>query len=75
MKSIASNADSTGSSDVFDDKDPLHTALGFDPIGLDALLARTGLDTATLQVRLMELELAGQVERLPGGLYQRLVRA
>jgi predicted Rossmann fold nucleotide-binding protein DprA/Smf involved in DNA uptake len=26
-----------------------------------------------LQVRLMELELDGQVARLPGGLYQRVV--
>jgi len=50
-------------------------ALGFDPVGLDTLQARTGLDTATLQVQLLELELAGIVARLPGGLFQRLVRA
>jgi DNA processing protein len=53
--------------------DPLLSALGFDPVGLDALLARTGMDTPALQVRLMELELAGRVSRLPGGLFQRLV--
>lgn len=47
-------------------------ALGFDPLGLDALVARTGLDAATLQVRLLELELEGRVARLPGGLFQRL---
>ena len=47
-------------------------ALGFDPLGLDALVARTGLDAATLQVRLLELELDGRVARLPGGLFQRL---
>jgi DNA processing protein len=47
-------------------------ALGADPVSLDALLARTGLDTATLQARLLELELDGQVGRLPGGLFQRL---
>jgi len=47
-------------------------ALGFDPLGLDALMARTGLDAATLQVRLLELELAGQVARLPGGIFQRV---
>ena len=29
---------------------------------------------AQLQARLLELELAGQVARLPGGLFQRLVR-
>ena len=50
-------------------------ALGFAPTGLDALQARTGIDTPQLQVGLMELELLGQVERLPGGLFQRLVRA
>ena len=50
-------------------------ALGFDPVRLDTLQARTGLDTATLQVQLLELELAGTVARLPGGLFQRLVRA
>ena len=32
----------------------------------------TGLDTAQLQVRLLELELAGEIARLPGGLFQRL---
>jgi DNA processing protein len=52
--------------------DPLWTALGFDPVGLDLLLARTGLDTPSLQVRLMELELAGRVARLPGGLFQKV---
>ncbi len=46
-------------------------ALGFDPVGLDALLARTGLDTARLQAALLELELEGAVARLPGGLFQR----
>lgn len=50
-------------------------ALGFDPVGLDALVARTGLDTATLLVQLLELELAGQVARLPGGLFQRVALA
>jgi DNA processing protein len=56
-----------------DSDDPLWTALGFDPVGLDALLARTGMDISTLQVRLMELELDGRVSRMPGGLFQRLV--
>lgn len=52
--------------------DPLLTALGFDAVGLDALQARTGLDTAHLQAQLLELELGGQVARLPGGLFQRM---
>ena len=51
---------------------PLLQALGFDPMAVDALVARTGMDAASLQVELLELELDGQVARLPGGLYQRL---
>ena len=50
-------------------------ALGHDPVGLDALQARTGLDTASLQVQLLTLELEGQVARLPGGLFQRVASA
>ena len=49
-------------------------ALGFDPMGLDALVARTGLDASRLQVALLELELDGHVARLPGGLFQRMAR-
>jgi DNA processing protein len=61
---------------VVDETDSsLLQALGFDPTSLDALQARTGLDTASLQAQLMELELAGQVGRLPGGLFQRIARA
>ena len=51
--------------------DPLLQALGYEPCGLDALQARCGLDTATLQARLLELEFDGLVARLPGGLHQR----
>lgn len=50
----------------------LLTALGADPASLDALQARTGWPTPQLQAALLELELAGQVGRLPGGLFQRL---
>lgn len=55
-------------------QDPVLRALGFDPMGLDALVARTGMDAASLQVRLLELELAGLVARLPGGLFQQMAR-
>lgn len=51
--------------------DALLDALGHDPVGLDCLAARTGLDTPHLQARLLELELRGLVARLPGGLLQR----
>ena len=58
-----------------DAQDPLLCALGWDPMGLDALQSRTGMDTATLQARLLEYELAGAVARLTGGRFQRLGRA
>ncbi|MFT4241636.1 MAG: DNA-processing protein DprA [Acidovorax sp.] len=54
---------------------PLLQALGFDPMGIDALVARTGCDAASLQVQLLELELDGHVARLPGGLFQRVAGA
>lgn len=54
---------------------PLLRALGYDASSLDALQARTGLPTSDLLAQLMELELQGQLSRLPGGLYQRVARA
>ncbi len=75
--STAQVSDGQEELDAFTDdaNDPLWAALGFDPVGLDALLARTGMDTPSLQARLMELELDGRVSRLPGGLFQRLVQS
>lgn len=55
--------------------DPLLAAMGYDPVGLDALIARTGIPAPQLQANLLELELAGQVARLPGGLFQRVASA
>ena len=49
--------------------------MGHDPVSLDALIARTGIPAPQLQARLLELELAGDVARLPGGLFQRIARA
>ena len=57
------------------DPDGLLKAMGFDPVSLDALQARTGLDTATLQAKLFELEMQGDVGRLPGGLLQRTAQS
>jgi len=53
-------------------EDAVLQALGFDPMGIDTLCARCGMDAAALQVRLLELELEGRVARLPGGLFQRM---
>ena len=49
--------------------------MGHDPVSLDALQARCGWSTALLQAQLLELELMGQVGRLPGGLFQQTHRA
>ncbi len=62
------DADSTG-------EDAVLRAMGHDPVGQDALSARTGLGPAELGARLLELELMGLVARLPGALFQRLARA
>jgi DNA processing protein len=55
-------------------EDPVLTALGFDPISLDELVARTGRSAAELGAKLLEFELGGRVARLPGSRFQRLVR-
>ncbi|VTU38899.1 DNA protecting protein DprA [Variovorax sp. PBL-H6] len=49
-------------------------AMGYDPASLDALCARTGHTVAALQAQLLELELAGHVARMPGGLFQRVAQ-
>lgn len=43
-----------------------------DPLPVEALAARSGLDPGTLSVRLVELELAGAVRQLPGNRYMKL---
>jgi len=49
----------------------LLAALGHDPVTFDALAARTGMPSDQLAASLLDLELAGRVQRLPGGLMQR----
>jgi DNA processing protein len=46
-------------------------ALGFDPIDLDTLCARTGLTPDAASAMLLKLELDGYLDHVPGGLYQR----
>jgi DNA processing protein len=55
--------------------DPLLAAMGYDPVDLDQLQARTGWPTAQLSARLLELELRNAVSRLPGNRYQRSAKA
>jgi DNA processing protein len=49
-------------------------SLGSDPVSLDALLALAGGDVGRLSSQLLLLELAGMLERLPGGMVQRVFR-
>lgn len=70
--SVAASVDPEGLGDLFGTEDTLLSALGFDPVGLDALQARCHLDASELQAQLMTLELDGLVARLPGGLFQRI---
>jgi DNA processing protein len=48
-------------------------ALGHDPVEADILLARLGCSPGELAARLLVLELSGYLERLPGGLIQRIM--
>ena len=45
--------------------------LGYDPCGVDVLCARSGLRADMVAAALLQLELGGLVENLPGGRYQR----
>ncbi len=56
------------------DDDPLLAALGYDPVALDALCSRMAQPAGELLARLFMLELAGQVERRPGNIFQRLTQ-
>ena len=72
---LSTHTKTNGETPTGQEDDPeraLLRALGHDPVGLDALQARCGWPTAQLQAQLLELELMGQVGRLPGGLFQRI---
>jgi DNA processing protein len=50
----------------------LLSAMGFDPVDLDTICERSGLTAENASAMLLELELNGQLARLPGGRFQRL---
>jgi DNA processing protein len=50
---------------------PLLAHLGYDPVDVDALCARSGLPAQAVNAELLRLELDGVVAALPGGRYQR----
>jgi DNA processing protein len=62
---------SPGTATADGNDDPLLQHLGFDPEPIDALVGRTGLSPEQISAKLLELELAGLVQSLPGGRYQR----
>lgn len=52
--------------------DALGAALAYDPVTLDALCERSGLAPEVVAAALLQLELEGAAERLPGNRYRRL---
>jgi DNA processing protein len=50
-------------------------ALGFDPTGLDMLVARTGFNAQAVSSMMLILELEGHVQAAPGGRYSRVSRS
>lgn len=65
----------TASSDIpvpVNNKGGLLDAIGFDPIAIDILASRCKMDMAQLNAELLSLELACQIEMLPGGFVRRL---
>jgi DNA processing protein len=59
---------------ISDGSAALLAALGHDPVEPDTLLASLGMSPALLSSQLLALELAGVLERRPGGRVQRVVK-
>jgi DNA processing protein len=57
-----------------DDAHPLLAAMGYDPVGVDALVARMNVAPEAITAELVTLEFAGEIAALPGGYWQRLHR-
>ena len=53
---------------------PVLDAMGYDPVSVDALVARTHCAPESITADLVTLELAGEIAPLPGGYWQRLHR-
>lgn len=57
---------------VDDDQQIILKEMGFDPISIDQLVVRTGIDTASLSASLLMLELQNHIASNGGGTYTRL---
>ncbi len=68
--------DATGMVNAHTDGDanPLLAAMGYDPVNVDTLVARTNAPPETIVAGLVTLELEGKIAALPGGCWQRVVR-
>ncbi|MES2073068.1 MAG: DNA-processing protein DprA [Pseudomonadota bacterium] len=55
-----------------DNQHPLLSLMGYDPVHIDTLALRSGQQVAVLNAQLLNLELEGAVEQLPGANYRRL---
>jgi len=51
---------------------PLLEHIGFEPVDVQALCTRSGLDAAAVNAALTGLEISGAIEALPGGRWQRI---
>jgi DNA processing protein len=54
------------------DVHPMLAAMGYDPVSIDALVARMNVAPDAIAAELVTLEYAGEVAALPGGYWQRL---
>lgn len=71
----ATTNDETGTAETRPEHAALLRALGHEPATLDQLIARSTLTADVVLAMLTELTLDGLVTNLPGGRYQRLIRA
>jgi DNA processing protein len=53
---------------------PVLAAMGYDPVGVDVLVARMNVAPEAIAAELVTLEFAGEIAALPGGYWQRLHR-
>jgi DNA processing protein len=72
-KAVAPPTSSDGLQTVVEaTEDPILTAMGYDPVSIDALVERVEFAADQVMARLTELEIDGVIAPLPGGRYQRL---
>ena len=76
LSELKMGVDAVATGSHFDDSfvDRVLLAMGDDPIRAETLAAHLQQSAAELQGQLLALELAGLLERLPGGWMQRLRR-